>query len=81
MSKFYGTVIGSADTAATRRGSDSIKVAAQSWDGSIITKLRYNKNGDLMVQIEHAEGSETIGRTIFDGTINEYINKLKEEAK
>lgn len=81
MSKFYGTVMGSADTAATRRGSDQIKVAAQSWDGSIITKLRYNKNGDLMVQVEYAEGSETIGRTIFDGTINEYINRLKEETR
>lgn len=39
MSKFYGTVVVQARTDATRRGGRDIRVCAQSWDGSIITRL------------------------------------------
>lgn len=76
MSKFYGTVIGKADTVATRRGFDSIKTAAQSWDGSIITRLSYDKSGELMVDVEHSTDSSTCGRTVFHGTIDEFLKKL-----
>lgn len=76
MSKFYGTVIGKADTVATRRGFDCIKTSAQSWDGSVITRLSYDKSGTLMVEIEHSPDSSTCGRTVFRGTIDEFLKKL-----
>ena len=76
MSKFYGTVDGASQTCATRRGHDHIHVAAQSYDGSIITRLSYNHDGDLMVTLEHNEGSSTYGRTIFRGTVDELLKKL-----
>lgn len=80
MSKFYGTVIGAASTDATRRGHSDIKVSAQSWDGSVITRLWYNTNGDLMVDLEHSDGSSTYGRTLFSGTMDEFLKVFKTVA-
>ena len=80
MSKFYGTVHGDASqTDGTRRGFSSIKVAAQSWDGSVITRMHYNSNNELMVGLEMSEDSCTFGRNVFFGTFNELRQKL--EAK
>ena len=76
MSAFYGTVIGSAHTPATRRGGRDIKVAAQSWNGSVITRMNYNKEGDLMIDLQVGDGSVTAGRTIFYGTIEELKERL-----
>lgn len=76
MSAFYGTVIGSAQTPATRRGYSDIKVAAQSWDGSVITRLYY-KDDELMCQLQTVEGSSTYGYTIFEGTLEELKARLK----
>lgn len=77
MSKFYGTVIGDRqETAATRRGFHSIKVAAQSWDGSVITRLTY-EGGNLMAEIQHSDTSNTYGKCLFYGTVADLINKLK----
>ena len=78
MSKFYGTVVGQAKTEATRRGSDSIKVSAQSWDGSLITRMRYGQAGRLRVQLDVYDGSSSCyGTTIFDGTLDELKAKLR----
>lgn len=80
MSKFYGTVVGSARTEATRRGFDFIKVSAQSWDGSLITSMRYDGSGRLMVQLDKSnESSSCWGKTIFWGTLDELEQKLKGE--
>lgn len=80
MSKFYGTVVGSARTEATRRGFDGIKVSAQSWDGSLITRMRYDQGGRLMVQLDKSnESSSCWGKTIFWGTLDELEQKLKGE--
>ena len=80
MSTFYGTVEGSARTAATRRGNHSIKVAAQSWNGSIITRLYYQ--GDtLMVNVDYSTGSATYGYELFDGTFDEFVEVLKGAKK
>lgn len=80
MSKFYGTVVGSARTEATRRGFDGIKVSAQSWDGSLITRMRYDGSGRLMVQLDKSnESSSCWGKTIFWGTLDELEQKLKGE--
>lgn len=80
MSKFYGTVVGSARTEATRRGFDGIKVSAQSWDGSLITRMRYDQGGRLMVQLDKSnESTSCWGKTIFWGTLDELEQKLKGE--
>lgn len=77
MSAFYGTVIGSSDTAATRRGTKDIRVSAQSWDGSVITRMWYNTGDKLMVEIQTADGSSAYGYTVFTGTYEEYGKRLK----
>jgi hypothetical protein len=78
MSKFYGTVHGDASqTDGTRRGFRSIKVAAQSWDGSVITSMHYCDN-DLMVGLEFADDSSTYGQSLFYGTFQELKDKLAE---
>lgn len=77
MSAFYGTVKGASDTPATRRGYHDIKVAAQSWNGSVITRLHYNKEDELIVDLQVSDGSDTSGRTIFYGTLDELKERLK----
>lgn len=80
MSKFCGTVVGSARTEATRRGFDGIRVSAQSYDGSLITRMRYDGQGNLKVQLDMNDGSSSCsGRTVFWGTFDELRQKL--EAK
>lgn len=81
MSAFYGTVIGSANTAATRRGSKDIKVAAQSWNGSVITRMHYNEEDELIVDLQISDGSGTSGLTFFYGTIDELKERLEPERK
>lgn len=78
MSKFYGQVQveGFAQTIASRRGSQFIKVSAQSWDGSVITRLHYDDNGKLMVDLQIGDGSSWWGKTVFYGTIEQLKAKL-----
>lgn len=78
MSAFYGMVQGNRGS-ATRGGSraSGFKASAQSYDGSIVTRLSYNKDNELMVTIEVAEDSACYGKTIFYGTFKEYIAKLQ----
>jgi hypothetical protein len=77
MSAFYGMVQGNRG-AATRGGSraSGFKATLQSWDGSIITRMSYNNEGELMVEIEYSDGSATYGTKAFYGTFEEYIAKL-----
>ena len=78
MSNFYGTVHGDASqTDGTRRGFRSIKVAAQSRDGSVITSMHYHGN-DLMVGLDFSDDSSTYGQSLFYGTFQELKNKLME---
>ena len=76
MSKFYGTVVGAPRTKATRCGSSDIRVSAQSWNGSVITRLWYNTGGRPCVDIETDEGSSVCGKLIFSGTFDEFREKL-----
>ena len=78
MSKFYGTVVGSANTPATRRGFEDIKVCAQSWEGSVITRMIYDKDGNLIVEIQVSDDSSTYGRTVFYGTLDEFKTALSK---
>lgn len=78
MAKFYGQVSGSANTTATRRGSakSGIKASVQSWDGSVITELNENKDGETIVSVSFSNESSSYGREVFRGTISELVAKL-----
>lgn len=78
MATFYGSVQGNRGV-ATRGGSraSGFKSTAQSYDGSVITRLSYNDKDELIVTIEVSDYSAPYGTTIFTGTFEEYINKLK----
>lgn len=78
MSKFYGQVEGGAATVASRRGFSSIKSSVQSWDGSAIFEMYYDKDDMLCIRVSVAEDdSKFYGDRIFDGGFGEFIQKLK----
>ena len=79
MSTFYGCIQGNRGE-ATRGGSraSGFKATAQSFDGSIITRLSYNQEDELMVTIETSDYSAPYGSQIFYGTFKEYIAKLQK---
>lgn len=77
MAKFYGMVVGDRGE-ATRGGHHRIKAAAQSYDGSVITELTYNREGQLMVDVCVGKGESTcMGSRVFYGTFEEYVAKLE----
>jgi hypothetical protein len=39
--------------------------------------MSYGDEGELMVEVEYAEGSATYGKQAFYGTFEEYIAKLR----
>ena len=76
MAKFYGSIQGNRG-AATRMGHQSIKASVQSYDGSVITELSYNDEGQLLVDVCVAKDeSSAYGQRVFLGTMEEFINKL-----
>lgn len=77
MSRFYGTVKGYTKTNATRRGFNEIKVSAQSWNGSLITKLYY-KDNTLMCELEYSTDSATNGSNIYKGSFESLVKILRE---
>lgn len=80
MATFYGTVEGNRSE-ATRCGSaqSGIRASAQSFDGSVIVRLRY-RDGELMVDIATSDGSDCYGLSKWYGTFNEF-KELLEGAK
>lgn len=77
MSKLYGSIQGSRG-AATRTGGSLMKSSVQSYDGSVITYMSYDKD-NLMVEICVSDYSSSYGSRIFYGTFDEYVAKLKRE--
>ena len=77
MAKFYGSIQGNRG-AATRMGHQSIKSSVQSYDGSVITELSYNDEGQLLVDVSVAKDESTAyrGTRLFYGTLDEFIAKL-----
>jgi hypothetical protein len=77
MAKFYGSIQGNRG-AATRMGHQSIRASVQSYDGSVITELSYNKEGQLLVDVSVAKDESTSyrGTRLFYGTLDEFIAKL-----
>lgn len=83
MATFYGQVEGRSETLASRLGSKAsgIKASVQSWDGSVITAMKYDENGALNVRIYINDGSSFQGDKFFDGTLEELrtaLNHWKE---
>ena len=75
MARFYGQVEGQASTVATCRGSDYIKVSAQSWNGSLITDMKY-KGEQLIIRLQIDDGSSPYGETYFIGTLQQLKDRL-----
>ena len=76
MSKFYGQVFGASNTSASRRGHNEIHVSAQSYDGSVITRMFYDQDDRLIVNIQMSDGSSSYGDTVFRGTFEDLKKKL-----
>ena len=87
MANFYATI--NADlsrTLATRRGSKYITTSTQSYNGSIITRMYYNEQDKLMIEIETTETSNSCyGENRYCGTFNQleellsYVKKVGVE--
>ena len=81
MSAFYGMVCGNRSE-ATRGGSKSsgFHSSCQSFDGSIITKMRYNNEGQLRVTVGTNDGSSSCtdwNSPDFEGTFEEFKELLQ----
>lgn len=79
MAKFYGTLdsMNGRAVATKTGGKDGIKAAAQSYDGSVITRIYYE--GDtLMVNLQVSNCSSTSGAIIFEGSVEELKAKLRQ---
>lgn len=78
MEAFMGRVKGSAGEGKRIGNYESgIESTVQSWAGSIITKMYYNRIGQLMVKVEVSQTSNTWGTPIFEGTFEEYIDRFR----
>ena len=77
MSKLYGQIQGNRG-AATRCGHSHIRASVQSYDGSVITELQYNHEGQLMLEVTVAKDESTSyrGQRVFYGTLDEFVAKL-----
>lgn len=79
MARFYGTLDdpGCARGIATKCGYTCMKASAQSYDGSVITKVYYDEDDRLCVRIELDDGSAKSGDLYFKGTFEQLKEKLK----
>ena len=77
MSKFYGQVSGASNTTASRRGHQDIAVSAQSWNGSLQTRLFYNNDNELMVDLSYSPDSSFYGKTIFNGKMEDLLKAIE----
>lgn len=79
MSTFYGQVEGMSQTVASRRGSrdSGIKASVQSWDGSLISRMWYDNDGNLKVALEVSNDSSSYGDTIFRGSLDDLRSLLE----
>ena len=71
MAKFYGTVQGNRGM-GSRLGTQDIKASAQSYDGSVITRLWYNNNNELMINLAINGGLGSSGDTKFHNTFDRF---------
>lgn len=83
MSAFYGQIQGNRG-AATRGGSKAsgFRASAQSFDGSVVVDLDYDRDDNLRVTLRCAEGSTSTGYygqlAEFRGTFEELVKLLND---
>ena len=86
MSTFYGMIQGNRGE-ATRGGSKAsgFRASAQSYDGSVVVDLDYDKNDKLNVNLRLCSGSTSSGwygkLAEFDGTFEELVKVLQAYQK
>lgn len=89
MSALYGTCVGMRGM-ATRLGSraSGIKVSAQSYQGSLITRMDLNENDKPIVRLDITDDSDSSGwgsNEVFEGSLEELKQLLlsykKKQAK
>lgn len=82
MSTFYGTVEGNRGV-GTRCGTyeSGIRASAQSYDGSVITKLDYNVRGELVVKVSMSRGSSCYGTRVWEGTFSDFVELLTTDTR
>lgn len=82
MATFYGQVAGNRGSASRTGSRDSgIKASVQSYHGSIITRLWYNREDELMCEVEYSDGSAFSWGThpLFYGSFKEFVEVFKGE--
>lgn len=78
MAKFFGTMYGDKGP-VHRTSTHSITAACTSYDGSVITKMDYDKQtGQLMIDISVDPDKSIYGRTLWRGTFEDYIKQLQK---
>lgn len=76
MAKLYGTVCGSRGP-ATRTAGSCIRASVQSFNGSIITELKYDDaTNDLMICVKASTGSSNDGTMLFYGTVDDFASRV-----
>ena len=79
MSALYCTVQGCRGE-ATRCGSKSsgVRASVQSWNGSLVSYMDLDDNGNPVITLKASEGSSGYGsETIFSGSLEEVKAKRK----
>lgn len=79
MSALYSSIQGCRGE-ATRCGSKSsgVRASVQSWQGSLISYMDLDDNGNPVITLKASEGSSGYGsETIFSGSLEELKAKLR----
>ena len=79
MAKFYGLVEGNRGAATRTGGNSGMLTSNQSWDGSVIVRMRYDNNDELQVTIGTSDNSECYtdyNSKTFVGSFNEFKEAL-----
>ena len=79
MSALYCSIKGCRGE-ATRCGSKSsgVRASVQSWNGSLVSYMDLDDNGNPVITLKASEGSSGYGsETIFSGSLEELKAKLK----
>ena len=77
MFTFFGSIKGSHGEAT--RGSnkaDGIKVSSRCKNGSLITKMYYDKNNELMIDVSCSLTNSETGKKVFSGTFADFTLKI-----
>ena len=79
MSALYGSLQGCRGEATRTASKNSgIRASVQSWNGSLVSYMDLDENGQPVVTLKTSEGSSGYGsETIFRGSLEELKAKLK----